>query len=68
VPDLRGGGLYLPQIKERLMVRRLFYLAYGYLTGKWYSMAYKHPTCRTCGKTPENVGWCDQCGYNRNYL
>lgn len=20
------------------------------------------PTCAVCGKTPENVGWCDQCG------
>jgi hypothetical protein len=25
------------------------------------------PTCKTCGKTPENIGWCDLCGFNRNY-
>lgn len=25
------------------------------------------PKCRKCGWTPENIGWCDQCGYNRDY-
>lgn len=25
------------------------------------------PKCRRCGWTPENIGWCDQCGYNRDY-
>lgn len=23
--------------------------------------------CRRCGKTPQDIGWCDQCGYNRDY-
>ena len=23
--------------------------------------------CRVCGKTPQDIGWCDQCGYNRPY-
>jgi hypothetical protein len=23
--------------------------------------------CRHCGWTPQNIGWCDQCGYNRQY-
>ncbi len=23
--------------------------------------------CRRCGKTPEDIGWCDECGYNRDY-
>jgi hypothetical protein len=23
--------------------------------------------CRICGKTPQDIGWCDQCGYNRPY-
>ncbi len=26
------------------------------------------PRCRRCGKTPENIGWCEQCGYNRDYF
>lgn len=23
--------------------------------------------CKDCGKTPQDIGWCEQCGYNRNY-
>jgi hypothetical protein len=23
--------------------------------------------CRSCGKTPQGIGWCDECGYNRDY-
>jgi rRNA maturation endonuclease Nob1 len=23
--------------------------------------------CRHCGKTPADIGWCDDCGYNRQY-
>jgi ribosomal protein L37E len=23
--------------------------------------------CRRCGKTPQDIGWCDECGYNRDY-
>ena len=23
--------------------------------------------CRKCGKTPQEPGWCDECGYNRDY-
>jgi rRNA maturation endonuclease Nob1 len=23
--------------------------------------------CRECGKTPQDIGWCEQCGYNRPY-
>lgn len=23
--------------------------------------------CRQCGKTPQDIGWCDDCGYNRDY-
>lgn len=23
--------------------------------------------CRRCGKTPANIGWCNECGYNRDY-
>jgi hypothetical protein len=23
--------------------------------------------CRLCAKTPADIGWCDQCGYNRPY-
>jgi rRNA maturation endonuclease Nob1 len=23
--------------------------------------------CRHCGKTPQDIGWCDDCGYNRDY-
>ena len=23
--------------------------------------------CKLCGKTPEWIGWCDECGYNRPY-
>lgn len=45
--------------------------AWGVLTGNafvsWYSSAYALPKCKTCGKTPENIGWCSECGYNRNY-
>lgn len=25
------------------------------------------PKCRRCGKTPQDIGWCDECGYNRDY-
>ena len=27
----------------------------------------KIPKCRKCGKTPQDIGWCDECGYNRDY-
>ena len=23
--------------------------------------------CKDCGKTPQHIGWCEMCGYNRNY-
>lgn len=23
--------------------------------------------CKRCGKTPEDIGWCGWCGYNRDY-
>jgi hypothetical protein len=23
--------------------------------------------CRECGLTPQDIGWCEQCGYNRPY-
>lgn len=23
--------------------------------------------CRHCGKTPQDIGWCEECGYNRQY-
>lgn len=23
--------------------------------------------CRECGKTPQDIGWCKDCGYNRPY-
>jgi rRNA maturation endonuclease Nob1 len=23
--------------------------------------------CRECGKTPQDIGFCDKCGYNRPY-
>ena len=23
--------------------------------------------CKLCGKTPQDIGWCEQCGYNRPY-
>jgi uncharacterized OB-fold protein len=23
--------------------------------------------CKRCGRIPEVVGWCEQCGYNRDY-
>lgn len=23
--------------------------------------------CRECGKTPQDIGWCERCGYNRPY-
>lgn len=27
----------------------------------------KTPVCRRCGKTPQDIGWCGYCGYNRDY-
>jgi uncharacterized protein CbrC (UPF0167 family) len=23
--------------------------------------------CLHCGKTPQDIGWCEHCGYNRQY-
>lgn len=23
--------------------------------------------CKSCGKVPQDIGWCDECGYNRDY-
>ncbi len=23
--------------------------------------------CKICEKTPQEIGWCDECGYNRDY-
>ena len=23
--------------------------------------------CESCEKTPQDVGWCEECGYNRDY-
>lgn len=23
--------------------------------------------CKVCGKTPQHIGWCHECGYNRPY-